>query len=773
MTGRDADDLPLARPLTPREQDILDCIGAELTNRQMAERLTLALGTVKWYVRQVYNKLGVSNRNEAIARAQRLGLLPDEQHQDTVRHNLPADATPFVGRERELTELAGLIADLEVRLITIVGPGGIGKTRLALEAARRTLSRETQFSDGIWFVPLAPLESADEIWVSMATALDLQLLGSEDETLQFLRNLKQKKMLVVFDNFDHVMDGRPFLDAIARQTDGIRLLITSRERLQMHGEQLYPLQGLEIPQAGHLDENEISSFPAAKLFLNTARRTVPDFNLLEGDEEHLLDLCQMAGGMPLALELAASWVGLLPLAEIAAEIRQSLSLLVTQHRNVPQRHRSMETALDVSWGRLSSEQQEVFQAVAIFRGGFTRPAALEVAGATLPLLVTLVNKSWLSYNRQTDRYHIHELLRQYGIEKLSVRKDFQHGKYQKHADYFARLIQQSADIRYTKTDWFEQVLGEIDNLRLALASIIEKGDLSLAADLCKILEWFWFAKGHISEGRRWFGKVLSSGSADSLPLDDRAVLCRMAGYFAWFQGDNQSAMMLFQLSLELYQKLDNPAGIADLIVNLGMVAEQQGDFQQAQDMFAKSLCIRQELGDKYLVADSLYHIGVLNLYQSNFKEAQTNLSASLALFQSEKGVGMVQIVMHMLGFAELYLGEIEQAAERFREALILKRRQGAMFTAPFPLLGVASVLSARQQLEGAARIIGAAESLKQNTGLRLGPVFRRVILEPIISDLHDQLDEKTYHRMWTEGQHLTGEEAVDLALAEIDRLEKD
>ncbi|MCO5191244.1 MAG: LuxR C-terminal-related transcriptional regulator [Anaerolineae bacterium] len=394
-------DASLIQPLTAREQDILRCLGTQMSNRQIAEHLTVSLNTVKWYVRQIYNKLGVNNRTQAVARARKAGLLPAAQIK-TVRQNLPIAATPFVGREQELNTLAAMIADEQSRIVTIVGPGGSGKTRLALEMARwawsDTQSRKLTFDDGVFFVPLAPLESPSEIVSTLAAVLGFQFQDARSESQQLTDYLQQKQMLLVFDNFEHIIDGRDFLTELSQKAAQVKLLVTSRERLQLLREQLFMLQGLGLPSQKHFDVEEITSYAAGQLFFNIARRTLPEFELLAGDGENILRICRLVDGMPLALELAASWVGLLPLSNIAAEIEHSLRFLSTERHDMPRRHRSIHAALDVSWLRLNGDQRRIFKQLTVFRGGFTREAAAEVAGATLPLLITLLNKSWLAYD---------------------------------------------------------------------------------------------------------------------------------------------------------------------------------------------------------------------------------------------------------------------------------------------------------------------------------------------------------------------------------------
>lgn len=460
MIGRDEHDLPRAQTLTPREQEVLNCLGDDMSNRQIAEHLTVSLNTVKWYVRQIYNKLGVGNRGEAVARGQSLGLLPAAEQEATGKHNLPVATMPFVGRDQELVTLGKLIADPQVRIITIVGPGGIGKTRLALEAAERVQAsalngddgqQDLSFPDGIFFVSLAPVGSAGQIVATLAATLNFHFQGAESgsrtEAKQILDYLKRKQMLLVMDNFEHILEGRSFLMEISAQAAAVKLIVTTRERLQLRGEQLFPLHGLEMPEPGDSAVEALADYAAAKLFLNISRRTAPDFTLLEGDAEQLLRICRLVESMPLGLELAASWVGLLSLSDIAAEIEKSLDLLATEHLDVPVRHRSMQATLDGSWRKLNTEQQLGFQELTVFRGGFTRLTAFEVTGVTLPLLVSLTNKSWLSYDRQSDRYNIHELLRQFGGAKFSADTVHEQKVREGHSAYFCSFLKER------ESDW--------------------------------------------------------------------------------------------------------------------------------------------------------------------------------------------------------------------------------------------------------------------------------------------------------------------------------
>lgn len=345
----------------------------------------------------------------------------------TVAHNLPTQSTPFLGRQQEISALTSYLADPDKRLITILGVGGMGKTRLALAVAEQFLQEQPrrdapparlynpQFANGIFFVSLAPLSDVDQIVPTLAEALDFPLeTGGEQRRpakQQVLDYLRQKSMLLIFDNCEHLLDGVDLVADILQTAVHVKIIATSRERLQLHQEQLFTLHGLDAPPSEQ--QEDLEAFTAVQLFLQSARRVRHDFQFSAGDERWLVRLCHLVGGMPLAVELAASWVEMLSLADIVAEIQQSLDFLETAVRNIPARQRSIRAVFDGSWKQLRPKEQQILPQFAVFRGGFTRQAAQTITGASLHSLSKLVNKSLLQYDAARQRYQIHELLRQY------------------------------------------------------------------------------------------------------------------------------------------------------------------------------------------------------------------------------------------------------------------------------------------------------------------------------------------------------------------------
>ncbi|MDX1616322.1 MAG: BTAD domain-containing putative transcriptional regulator, partial [Candidatus Promineifilaceae bacterium] len=673
-----------------------------------------------------------SGKKEAeVGPAQNLESPAPAEPARSVRHSLPVAATRFVGREQELAALTELIGDPQVRLITILGPGGIGKTRLALEAADRLRQPPSPFPDGVFFVPLAPLESAAELEATLASVLDLIFKrtgrAASGEKEQLLEQLARKKMLLLMDNFEHILDGRALLAEISKVAPGVKLLVTSRERLQLHGEQIFPVHGLEMPQEDGSAAEARAGYPAAELFLNIARRTLPDFELYAGDAAQILRICRLVEGMPLGLELAASWAGLLPLADIAADIEQSLQLLSTEHHDVPSRHRSMQATLDVSWNRLSPEQRRACQQLTVFRGGCTRAAAVEVAGATLPLLVALVNKSWLSYDRKNDRYHIHELLRQYGSGKLKSDSALELAVRNRHSAYFCGFLKER------ESDWFRarqlealaEVRAEIENIQSAWRRAASQGDGRLLAQATDSLGRFYAREMRVNAGKQAFrsaaeglSEALAHRAADaphSLTLWSR-ILAWQAHFtaeldqnqkllsqsqdalnrvkatgrdttaeqafifleqaYATRTRDYKASIRFSKLALELSRELGDRAGEAEALKELGLGYRRLGKPKQAYKALRENLAIRQQLNDPFGIAQAMNWLGLVALSQLKLSEAEQLCQQALELFRQLGNRYYEADALLGLTFAKVQAGELLAARALVDQALRIERDFG-------------------------------------------------------------------------------------------------
>ena len=473
---------PRPEPLSQRESEVLALIVAGLSNHEIADRLVVAYNTVKWYINQLFNKLGVNSRQEAVERAQALGLVGGDAPAPA-KHNLPAQVTPFVGRKREVEDITRLLRSSTTRLVTILAPGGMGKTRLAVATARTLLMH---FPDGVYIVPLAPLTSPDPMVTTIADVIGFQFAPDrrtpQQQLLAFLRN---KQVLLVLDNFEHLLDGTPLVTDLLQAAPHVQLLVTSRERLNLSGESVYTLSGLAYPEP--VETEPVMSYSAVQLFVQSAQRTRADF-ALDAGQDGVVRVCQLVQGMPLALELAAAWVGGLSPAEIAEEITRSLDFLQTRMRDVPERLRSVRAVFESAWARLTEPEQAVFRRLSVFRGGCTRAAAEAVTGADVMTLTALVDKAVLRRDPVSGRYQVHELLRQYAEEELSeAPKDEAHTR-RLHSRYFAnRLQQKMSDVReedFTQADFYP----DLDN---TFAGVLYAIRQHLVEEIAAYAEGLW------------------------------------------------------------------------------------------------------------------------------------------------------------------------------------------------------------------------------------------------------------------------------------------
>ena len=439
------DDLQASyEPLTDREREILGLIAEGRSNQEIADQLYLSLDTVKWYNSHMYQKLDVRSRVQAVARARELALLDDAP--SPAKYQLPEQNSLFIGRKNELEHIQARLAQPDCRLLTLVGPGGVGKTRLALEAARQ---QRQHFSDGACFVSLASVDLPEFLVKALVTALGLGQTTQRDLREQVFNYVRSKQFLLLVDNFEHLLAGVDLLGDLLAQSEGLKLLVTSRERLRLKEEWIFDVQGLHYPGVGPVGQAEVDpvTYEAGQLFLLTAQRTKSDFEPDAQDQQYIARICQLVGGMPLGIELAASWVRLLSCAEIAREIEQDLDILKTAWRDVPERHRSIQTVLDHSWKLLTEDEQEAFRKLAVFQDVFGRDAAQDVANAALRLLLALVDKSFLQ-RADDDHFGIHELLKQYGSSKLRADPEVWIETHLRHCRYHAGLLYE----RMTRAD---------------------------------------------------------------------------------------------------------------------------------------------------------------------------------------------------------------------------------------------------------------------------------------------------------------------------------
>lgn len=543
----------------------------ELLRRRLAEELETAPATetqdLYWRIQAGETALS----EDSAANLAELALdLPDAHpHQplsNVVPNNLPAQLTPFIGREQELAEGERLLcSELPSRLITMLGPGGSGKSRLAIEIARRRVEEKSEtFADGIWYVPLAAL--GDAAGVIPEIAKNINLIFTADDTpkeQQLIDYLANKKLLLILDNYEHLLNGPspPLPATILSQSSTIQIIVTSRNRLNIRGEHLLPVGGLALPKAGQIPEyKEAGQFSAVELFKESAKRVSPDFELDQLNWPVIVQLCRLVEGLPLAIELAATWMEILAPEEIMAELKRSIDFLSAEWTDMPDRQRSMRAVFGASWDLLAPAEQHALQRLSVFRGSFGRDAAMTVALADLKVLLALVNKSWLTRN-SSNEFHFHELLRQYTLEKLERDEGEWRMARGLHAAYFADWLEQMglAVRGHGQKEALKALAQSFENIRQAWEWLAVQGQLSsLTRKMLPAITLFCAAKARGDELQAMVStaqatlKTLGEETSDAAILDTAGLAVGYGSFVTrHLEGGNQS----FELPDEAGRKI--------------------------------------------------------------------------------------------------------------------------------------------------------------------------------------------------------------------------
>jgi predicted ATPase/DNA-binding SARP family transcriptional activator len=629
------------------------------------------------------------------------------------RHNLPAQATRFVGREDELAAIQSRLREPGCRLLSLVGPGGSGKTRLALEAAAAQIDR---FEHGVFFCSLAPLRSVETIAPAIAEAVEFRLYGAKEPRQQLLEYLGPKNILLVLDNVEHLLGKHLSPPAQRDQTGaadlvsdllaaapGIRILATLRVRLNVAGEHVFPVKGMSVPdptsstRATPVEEGQTDAgqADAVRLFLFSARRAEPNFALTPANQADVARICRLVEGLPLGILLAATWVHLLSPAEIVAQMQRSLDFLATDQHGVPERQRSMRATLDHSWGLLSADEQEALQELSVFRGGFAHEAAQEVAGASLRMLLSLANHSLLE--RTPDgRCHVHELVRQYAEEQLDRAPEVAQAARDRHSTYYLSWIQGLVtDLKGPEqVATLAKVDGEIDNVRAAWTWAVTQEQVAQVERALEPLARYYHLRFYWHEGESVFRLAASrlacceweQGESLDQAHGDRvhvwAKLLAWQGVYEHSYGNSERAIQLLQKSLGLLERLE--AATWDTRQEKAFVLRKLGynmlwnlhDREGAKRLYEESLALYKALGDHWEMGEVLGRLGELAEFSSAYPKARELFEQSLALLKTTGDYAQIIWTLAYLSIINTHLGEIEVAERKVREGHTLLEQVG-------------------------------------------------------------------------------------------------
>ncbi|MDQ4078436.1 MAG: tetratricopeptide repeat protein [Chloroflexota bacterium] len=690
-------------------------------------------------------------------------------------HNLPPQLTLFVGREREVGELATHLDSVDQRLITLLGPGGVGKMRLALQVATEQLDA---YDHGVFLVALESTGSVDQLVTAIGEAIHCPFTAQAPLKEQLLDHLRDKAMLLVLDNFEHLHQAAPLLVDLLVAAPRVKLLVNSRERLNLKGERLFEVKGLDTPPLTPHEttlpdqaKEHFECYSAVQLFLQAARRVARDFAPTEVDLSWIARICHRLEGLPLGIELAASWVRLLSCREIAGEMEQSLDFLTTTLQDVPARHRSLRAVLDHSWSLLSCEEQKLLIALSTFRGGFRRDAATQVSDATLPLLASLLDKSLLR-RQPTGRYDLHEVVRQYAHDKLQASGTLTL-TLDRHLAYFLDLAEEAEQqLRGTEQAlWLNRLEEERGNLRAALAWAEESGKAEALLRLATALYRFWYWHNHLREGGQWLERALSAaGPARSFPAL-RAKALHAAGVLADEQGDYRQATTHLEESLAIHRTLGDRIGEAHSLNSLGVIAWEQCDYTRAEALFEESIELRREVGQRASLPGPLNNLGLVALARGEYARAEDLFKDSLTLLREAEAEVGAAMALYNLGVAKLEQAATDDARRHFTESLLLHQKLGEQDGLAYCLEGLAGVAlaAAPRQEEAArraARLLGAAAALRESIHAPLSP-HERPRHKRWLRAARDALADTAFTAAWAEGQALSMEELITCALLPI------
>lgn len=582
----------------------------------------------------------------------------------------------FIGREAELAEIERLLADPACHLLTLIGPGGAGKTRLAGQAAQR-LRAGDRYPDGVYFVPLAPITSPEYLIDAITQQIPF-LDGHDlpDAKARLIQSLKGRRVLLVLDNFEHLMDAAPVLGDLLLHLPELKILVTSRERLNLQAEWLLETGGLPVPAS--TDDPRWREAESVQLFVLRARRARPDFALSDADGPALLDICQMVDGMPLGIELAAIWVQMLTLPEIADEIHRDLDFLATEMQDLPPRHRSLRAVFEHSWRRLRPDEQHHFSRLSLFVGPFTLDAARQVTGVSLPVLLSLVNRS-LMRRRPDTRFEVHELLRQYAEEKLTEadHRDAYADYCRYHADLLADQLPRLKG--WAVRDGLEAIFDSLDNLRKAWALAVENDWWPLVRRMVAPLWWYYTIRSRYQEKMmmmRYASERLSRQAIDDDLRGLLALILAVQAHGDQHVGHRQAVQQQAEHIEALLDRLDDPttpeAALA-LTVLVGVRNITGYDLRPVEALAWRAHAYHEANGDRYAAAYTLYKIARVRQNDIRYDEVREIADRCLAEMQAignPYGIAIIRGVMTenatTLGKTQDALAYIPQTMQQVR-----------------------------------------------------------------------------------------------------------
>jgi predicted ATPase/DNA-binding winged helix-turn-helix (wHTH) protein len=691
----------------------------------------------------------------------------------------------FVGREQETAEIKDLLRLNGLRLLTLTGAGGTGKTRLAQVVAQQL---KADFSDGVFFVELAAVTDAEFVVSAIAQTLDVTESAGKSLLETLTDFLQRRRILLVLDNFEHLLSAAPLVKELLENTYSLKVLTTSRAPLRLHDELEFKLSPLEFPSSDSaISLDEITEFSAVKLFCKRAQTAKPTFLLTETNFAAVTEICCRLDGLPLAIELAAARIKLLSPQSILERLKNSLQLLTGGTKDAPARQRTIRDAIQWSYDLLADEEKFLFRRLAIFAGGFTVEAAETVVSSqwsvvsnkeenlttdhrppttTLDLLGSLVDCNLLVSREQADgnvRLRMLEVVREFAFEILEKAGELVELQ-QLHANYFLSLAENAEKYLLTETgsEWLEKLENEHDNLRAALGWALAN-DKQTATRMAAALRFFWLNHNHLTEGFRWSKAALEATENDF--SEARSKLLLSNGLFLLNRGELAAAQKSYEKTLAESREIKDLPQIIKANHGLGAIAVLQKDFAAAQSFLEESLNLSRQLNDEMQTAYSLCSLGNLEMTKGDFLAARPPLEECLQLAKKLGNDRLLTTTHYNLGTIDYHENKYHSAAFNFTESFRIARQMNDKTMISCSLDGFAALAAVEKNYELAAKLSGAAENLREEIGFQIEPA-EEIFRHDYLTKIHRALDEKTFHALYEQGKTADVNETAALLLKE-------
>lgn len=693
------------------------------------------------------------------------------------RTNVPFPFTNFVGRTNERAELIELI--LTNRLVTLTGMGGSGKTRLALQLSSDALA---SFRDGVWFVDLAPIRDGAFVAQAIANALGMRQLAEREMQAAVRAYLQSKHVLLILDNCEHLLAASAAIaDDLLGHCPQLHLLVTSREALYLLGEQLYPIPPLATPTAQDADSlDALLRVESVRLFYERARAVQPKFAITEDNAHAIAEICRRLDGLPLAIELAAVHVRRFTPESLLERLDEPLAVLVGGPRNLPARQQTLRTTIDWSYRLLDDDERRLFARLGIFVGSWTLQAAKAVCNSAgdlaLPLehaLASLLDKSLIRQVEGWDgseRFTMLETLQSYALERLSAKAEAEPIHWH-HAEYYLSLAEEAegALAEGVATDWIKRLDQDYENLRAALTWAFDGAEaprIEQALRLSSALWRFWWIRGYVYEGLRWLSRALDHSEVDHYPYLC-ANLWYGSGVLTRMHGDLPQASVYLNESLQLWKALNDRYHIALTLNSLGVVLFNQSEYDRAGELFAESLLLYQELGEPNRVAIALNNLGNVAFKQGDLERAATQYYQALQLTEGDQSHKRTVALLKMnLGEIARLRKEYIQAATLLHEAVVVHLELNDIENILFCLNNLVEIAIDQGQYALAARVLGAAEALYEQSGAARSPLEAEDY-DRQVAVVRDWLAVDAFELAWSQGGSAILDELITDAIHSI------